>query len=114
MMKRLYSFKPLTYGRGIVSVRGASLLYKRVFQLDYDIVHDGVFHSRILIIPGLGFDHVYIDVVDRGLRVRTVDDEYGFEGYVYIPLKHRVKRVEYRVRNGVITVKVRYKRFFFL
>ncbi len=93
-------------------MKGLSLLLvNKVYQLDYDIVYDKYDSVKILVFPDTGFDNIVVEHYGKCIKIEVYDTDIGFKGYAYICLKHKVKSVEYKVKNGILTVKVKYKRF---
>lgn len=87
------------------------ILVNKTYQLHYDIIYDRLNSAKILVFPETGFDEVNISYNDKYLRIMTIDYDSNFNGYAYICLKHKIKKVEYSVKNGIIVLNIKYKRF---
>jgi len=90
-------------------VTGLSTLYNSV-ELNYDIVCEKYSGSRILVFVDGEFDDVDVSFKHNTVFVRVREDDRDIN-VVNIKLKRRIKRVAYKIKNGVLTIDVKYKLF---
>jgi len=90
-------------------VTGLSTLYNGV-DLNYDIVCEKYSGSRILVFLEGVFDDVDVSFKRNTVFVNVREDSRIIKA-VNIKLKRRIKCVAYKIKNGVLTIDVKYKLF---
>jgi len=79
-------------------------------ELNYDIVCEKYSGSRILVFLEGGFDDVDVSFKRNIVFVKVREDSRVINA-VDIKLKRRIKRIAYKIKNGILTIDVKYKLF---
>jgi len=90
-------------------VTGLSTLYNSA-EPDYDIVCERYSSSRILVFLEGEFDGVDVSFKHNTVFVKVREDDCIISA-VNIKLKRRIKRIAYKIKNGILTIDVKYKLF---
>lgn len=91
-----------------------TLVYRKTLPLTYDIVVERWNSTRILIYLDGANDEVSINYRDRELYIIVTDRETLETRYLHMKLWFKIKHIEYRLKNGIMTLDIKGKRFFFI
>ncbi|WP_244372365.1 hypothetical protein [Staphylothermus marinus] len=98
--------------RRLVSVEGLSPIYKWTKPLSYDMVYRGFNKARIVVFAeALDENNYKVVAREKDLLIYGYDELSNETYYLKIKLWFKIKKVEKVLKNGILTLNVKGKRF---
>lgn len=85
--------------------------YESIFE--YDIVEEKLFFTKIIVYLDTDYDELVVKYRDNEMFVNTYSYSSFEEKYLYLRFKHKIRKIKYRVRNGILELNIYYKLFIF-
>ncbi len=91
-------------------MKGLSHLFQWSRELDYEIVEHGFRSAKIIVYAEpLSLDNVKIVAVDKSLLIVGSTDEKAY--YCRVPLWFKPRKYSVSMKNGIMTIRVKGRRF---